>query len=212
MFGSNDDRRRSRRAGAWTIGIVLGLAVGVAITAASVTAQSSAPNDVNDTNSFWTEATKPEPERGKKVAVTPLRARFLTLDTARLGPVLAQAPRERTPAREPSPARLPTRAEWDVPPVRPPGVGDHGARPREAPPRDQDLQRPGHHRPRRDDSRGPVAARLPGLGPVCERLVVRRPVPRRPRPRCVCELLGSTRVQSARREPGHGCREPRARP
>ena len=98
MFRSNDDRRRSRRAGVWTIGIVLGLAVGVAITAASVTAQSSAPNDVNDTNSFWTEATKPEPERGKKVAVTPLRARFLTLDTARLGPVLAQAPRERTPA------------------------------------------------------------------------------------------------------------------
>jgi hypothetical protein len=31
MFGSNDDRRRSRRAGAWMIGIVLGLAVAVAI-------------------------------------------------------------------------------------------------------------------------------------------------------------------------------------
>ena len=98
MFGLNDDRRRSRRAGAWTIGIVLGLAVAVAISAASVTAQSAAPTDVNDTKSFWTEATKPEPERGKKVAVTPLRARFLTLDTARLRPVLAQAPRERTPA------------------------------------------------------------------------------------------------------------------
>ena len=98
MFGLNDDRRRSRRAGAWTIGIVLGLAVAVAISAASVTAQSAAPTDLNDTNSFWTEATKPEPERGRKVAVTPLRARFLTLDTARLGPVLAQAPRERTSA------------------------------------------------------------------------------------------------------------------
>ena len=98
MFGSNDDRRRSRRAGAWTIGIVLGLAVAVAISAASVTAQSAAPKDVYDTKSFWAEAAKPEPERGKKVAVTPLRARFLTLDTARLQPVLAQRPRERTPA------------------------------------------------------------------------------------------------------------------
>jgi hypothetical protein len=46
MFALNDDRRRSRRAGAWTIGIVLGLAVGVAISAASVTAQSAAPKDV----------------------------------------------------------------------------------------------------------------------------------------------------------------------
>ena len=96
MFSLNDDRRRSRRAGAWTVGIVLGLAVAVAISAASVTAQSAAPVDVNDTKSFWTEAAKPEPERGMKVAVTPLRARFLTLDTALLRPVLAQAPREQT--------------------------------------------------------------------------------------------------------------------
>jgi Metallo-peptidase family M12B Reprolysin-like len=41
----------------------------------------------------------------------------------------------------------------------------------------------------RDDSRGPLAARLPGLGPVCEWLVVHRPVLRRPRPRRVRELL-----------------------
>jgi hypothetical protein len=100
--------------------------------------------DGYDTKSFWTEATKPELERGKKVALTPLRARFLTLDTARLRPVLAQAPRERTPAaNHPLLVSLPapngTFHEFAL------QVGDHGARPREAPPRDQDLQRTRHH-------------------------------------------------------------------
>jgi len=96
MLRSNDDRRRSRRGSLLTIGIVLGLALAIAGSAATVSAESAAPKDVHNTKGFWTKAARPGPARGRTVAVHAQKFRPLTLNTTRLRSVLARAPRERT--------------------------------------------------------------------------------------------------------------------
>ena len=65
----------------------------------------------------------------------------------------------------------------------PSGVADHGARARRPPSRDHDLRRPRDRRPGGDDPRRPDPARLPRLGPLAGRRLVRRPLlpPRRQR-------------------------------
>ena len=103
MVGSNDDRSRSRRGSLATAGLVVGLALGVAVSAATVSAESAAPKDVYSTKSFWANAAKPGPARGRNVVVHAQRFRPLTLDTARLASVLARAPRERTASADANP-------------------------------------------------------------------------------------------------------------
>ena len=73
-------------------------------------------------------------------------------------------------------------AERLIPQLRPPGVRGHGARPREAPSRDQDVQRARDHGSDRVDPRRFDSPRLPGFGPFGARRLVHRSVLRRPRP------------------------------
>ena len=96
--------------------------------------------------------------------------------------------------------RLAPGAERLVPALRPPGVGDHGARPGEAPSRDQDVQRARDHGSDRDDPRRSDPARLPGLGPFGSRRLVHRPVLRRPRRRASMRATtaGMRRTRTAR--------------
>ena len=73
---SSNDRRRSRRGSLATAGLVLGLVLAVAVTAATVSAQNDGSaqlrslRDVHDTQRVWTNAARPEPVHGTRVAST----------------------------------------------------------------------------------------------------------------------------------------------
>ncbi|MEP6910626.1 MAG: M12 family metallo-peptidase, partial [Actinomycetota bacterium] len=108
MSRSNEDRRRSRRDGSWTVGLGVVLVLAVAMTAAAVSAQRGPQSarqlaDTHNTKSFWSKAAKPAALRGVTVGVHARRFRPLALDTAGLKSVLAGAPRENTIAAHDAP-------------------------------------------------------------------------------------------------------------
>ncbi|HET7856268.1 MAG TPA: M12 family metallo-peptidase, partial [Gaiellaceae bacterium] len=109
MSRSDDNRGRSRLGSFAALGLVAALGLSVAVTAATVSAQNLAPTDVpaaadvHNTRAFWAPAAKPSPAPGRNAAVHVRASRSLSLDTASLASVLAQAPRERTPAARISP-------------------------------------------------------------------------------------------------------------
>ncbi|HEU6443840.1 MAG TPA: M12 family metallo-peptidase [Gaiellaceae bacterium] len=106
--------RRTRRTGSFvTAGLMLGVVLAVAVSAAAVPAESAAPaqsakhlralKDTLGTKHLWRKAAKPRRAGGRRVAVHARRYRSLSLNTARLRRVLARAPRERTTAARRNP-------------------------------------------------------------------------------------------------------------
>ena len=200
MLRANDDRRRSRRGSLATAGLVFGLVLAVAVTAATVSAQNAAPGqaarqlrsleDAHGTKASGRTPQSREPARGSRVAVHARAFRSLTLDTDRLKSVLALAPREQTVAARTNPLVVTLPAPngsfrsfaLQESAVMAPGLA-------QAPSRDQDVQRARDHGSDRDDPRRPDPPRLPGFGPFGTRRLVHRPVLRRPRPGRLCELL-----------------------
>src|SRR3954453_15776014 len=78
---------------------ILGSVIAVSLPAAALSAGTSSPYravDVHNTKAFWSNAARPTPAAGSKVAGHALRFRARALDTAALEPVLALAPRENT--------------------------------------------------------------------------------------------------------------------
>ncbi|HEX7255672.1 MAG TPA: M12 family metallo-peptidase [Gaiellaceae bacterium] len=111
---TRSNRRRTRRSGSFaTAGLVLGVVLTVAISAAAVPAQSAAPaqstkhlralKDTLGTKHAWAKAAKPRRAAGQRMVVHARRFRSLSLNTARLRSVLALAPRERTTAARKNP-------------------------------------------------------------------------------------------------------------
>ena len=117
------------------------------------------------------------------------------LDARRQCPALGA--RDRAPGTNgrAAPRHLAARSRRVVPALRAPGVGDHVARPRSAPPGHQDLQRPRRHRSQRDDPRRPEPDRVPRVGPLGEGRLVHRSVLRRPHAFRVRELLRARREE-----------------
>lgn len=106
-------RRIGRRGGFATAGLILGVVLAVAVSAAAVPAQSAAPSqtekqlralkDTLGTKHLWAKAAKPRRAAGRKVGVHAKNLRAVQLNTSRLRSVLARAPRERTTAARANP-------------------------------------------------------------------------------------------------------------
>ena len=95
-----------------TAGLVVALVLTVGASAAAVSARSGPAQspenihllkDVHGTQSFWSEAAKPQPIRGVKAAFRARAFRPLRLDAAAMRGVLAGAPPELSPAARSNP-------------------------------------------------------------------------------------------------------------
>ena len=156
----------ARGEGVWRqAGLVLGLVLAVAVPAATSRQQEGLARRTAKHLRSLGDTYENEKLLGERLQA-PVRARDgrsrsthgilgLQLDTSRLKSVLARAPRESTGGPPPPPRRFAAGAGRLIRPVRAPGVGDHGPRPGQAPSRDQDVQRPRHHRSVGDDPRRP---------------------------------------------------------
>ncbi|HEV2903391.1 MAG TPA: M12 family metallo-peptidase, partial [Gaiellaceae bacterium] len=106
-------RRTGRRGSFAAAGLMLGVVLAVAVSAAAVPAQSAAPSqtekqlralkDTLGTKHLWAKAAKPRRAAGRKVGVHAKNLRAVQLNTTRLRSVLARAPRERTTAARTNP-------------------------------------------------------------------------------------------------------------
>ena len=126
-------------------GLLLGLVFAVAVTAATVSAQGSPSEsaqhlrslvDTYETKDFWAKASRPQSVPGREGRRPRKENSF---SHAGHGPpelrARSRAPRAHARGSQQPSRRLASGAERLVPAVRPPGVGDHGARPGQAPSR-----------------------------------------------------------------------------